>query len=117
METPANGRRVLRSLFNHIALPAQLPQQQESNIGDIESALVSHLIYVVKAMRDAQEGKYREVWDSLRRTLQSCKTLNIGGRLERTQLMSHLRQMQISDLIILHIATQNAGIYIHKPAE
>ena len=117
METSTFQKKTLQSLFNHIALPAKLPQRQEYGIDDIEHALVDHLISAAKGMRDCQEGEYYRIWESLRRTLESCKSLNIGGRVERTQLISYLKKMQTSDLIILHIATQNAGILIHRPTE
>lgn len=109
---------MLRSLFNHIALPARLPQQQEHNIDEIEIALADHLISAAKDMRDSQAGgQFYRIWDSLRISLESFKSLNIGGRLERSQLKSRLNQMKPSDLIILHIPTQNAGIFIHRLTE
>ncbi|RYP92932.1 hypothetical protein DL770_000982 [Monosporascus sp. CRB-9-2] len=117
MEASPTQAKYLRGLFNHIALPARLPQRQDADVGGIQSALVDRLIDACKIMRDSQEGLCQQIWDSLRISLQSCKTLNGDGRLERSQLMSHLRRMQTSDLIILHIDTQNAGIFIHKPTE
>ena len=109
--------KVLHSLFNHIALPSCLPQKQELHIAEIEQALVNHLLDAVRIIRDVQVGDCRRVWDSLRRTLVSYKTLHIHGHLERSQLMSHLRQLQPGDLIILHVANQNAGIFVYKPTE
>ncbi|RYP67972.1 hypothetical protein DL769_005619 [Monosporascus sp. CRB-8-3] len=117
METSPTPAKYLRSLFNHIALPAKLPQRQDGDLGGIQSALVDRLVDACKIMRDSQEGLCRQIWDSLRISLQSCKILNVNGRLERSQLMSHLRRMQTSDVIILHVDTQNAGIFIHKPTE
>ncbi|RYO94253.1 hypothetical protein DL763_004139 [Monosporascus cannonballus] len=99
METSPTPTRYLRSLFNHIALPAKLPQRQDADLGGIQSALVDRLIDACKIMRDSQQGSCRQVWDFLRISLQSCKTLNANY------------------LVILHVDTQNAGIFIHKPTE
>ncbi|RYP03731.1 hypothetical protein DL765_010401 [Monosporascus sp. GIB2] len=44
METSPTPTKYLRSLFNHIALPAKLPQRQDADLGGIQSALVDRLI-------------------------------------------------------------------------
>ncbi|RYP10374.1 hypothetical protein DL764_000708 [Monosporascus ibericus] len=99
METSHTPAKYLRGLFNHIALPAKLPQRQDADVGGIQSTLVDRLIDACKIIRDSQGGLCRHIWDILRISLQSCKTLNVN------------------DLIILHVGTQNAGIFIHKPTE
>lgn len=114
LHTPAG---VLKSLFHHVALPAKLPQGSEHNINDIERSLVDRLIIAAKLMRDSQDGTCSQVWESIRRSLALCRTLNIGGKLERSRLASHLRQLVDSDLVILHITAQNAGLMIYKPVE
>ncbi|KAI1207799.1 uncharacterized protein F4807DRAFT_469017 [Annulohypoxylon truncatum] len=111
--TPAGA---LKRLFNHITLPARLPQDADSSIDVVERELVDRLIAAAKLMRDAQDGICWQVWDSLRRSLLLCRALNIGGRLERSQLSNHLKQLRDSDVIILHVSAQNAGIVIHKPS-
>ncbi|KAI2635599.1 hypothetical protein GGS26DRAFT_505776 [Hypomontagnella submonticulosa] len=114
LHTPAG---VLKSLFHHVALPAKLPQGSEHNINDIERSLVDRLIIAAKLMRDSQDGTCSQVWESIRRSLALCRTLNIGGKLERSRLASHLRQLVDSDLVILHITAQNAGLMIYKPVD
>ncbi|KAI0895087.1 hypothetical protein F4806DRAFT_90268 [Annulohypoxylon nitens] len=105
----------LKRLFNHIALPARLPQESDSNIDEVERGLVDYLIAAAKLMRDPQDGTCWQVWDSLGRSLLLCRALNIGGKLERSQLSLHLKELRDSGVIILHIAAQNAGIIISKP--
>ncbi|KAI0880451.1 uncharacterized protein GGS22DRAFT_84023 [Annulohypoxylon maeteangense] len=116
-KTTSTPPGVLESLFNHIALPVKLPQESDSSIDEIERALVDRLTVAANLMRDAQDPAYWRIWDSLRRSLQICKALNIGGKLERSQLSIHLKQLRDSDVIILHVAAQNAGIIIHKPID
>ena len=110
-------KKLLHSRFNHIALPSWLPQKQELHIAALEQALVNRLLGAVRVIRDAQAGVCYRVWDSLRISLESYKALHVNGHLERSHLMSRLRQLQTADLIILHVANQNAGIFIHKPTE
>ena len=111
IQTPAG---VLKALFHHIALPAILPQSSDSNTEDVESALLDRLINAVKLMQNVVEGSLWQTWDSIRRSLIACKAMNIGGKLERTQLASYLKQLQDSDLVILHLGAQNAGLLIYK---
>ncbi|KAI8958454.1 hypothetical protein F5Y11DRAFT_362710 [Daldinia sp. FL1419] len=106
---------VLKALFNHIALPPMLPQGSESNIDEIERGLLDRLIVAVKLMESVVEGTYWKIWESIRRSLLTCKTLNVGGKLERTRLASHLKELRDLDLVILHVGAQNAGLLIYKP--
>ncbi|KAI1454605.1 hypothetical protein F4805DRAFT_306772 [Annulohypoxylon moriforme] len=113
-DTPAGA---LKSLFNHIALPIKLPQESDPSIDEIERGLVDRLTAASKLMRDAQDANCWQIWDSLRRSLLLCRALNIGGKLERSQLSINLKQLRDSDVIILHVAAQNAGIIIQKPVD
>ncbi|KAI1385347.1 uncharacterized protein F4822DRAFT_445312 [Hypoxylon trugodes] len=109
---------VLRSLFHHVALPSKLPGGAESNITDIERGLLDRLIAATKILENIQQDDVcRRAWSSIRRSLLFGKALNIGGKIERSQLASHLRQLHNSDLVILHVAAQNAGVVIHKPVD
>ncbi|KAI1469407.1 uncharacterized protein F4812DRAFT_328213 [Daldinia caldariorum] len=112
IQTPAG---VLKALFHHIALPAKLPQSSASNTEDVERAILDRLVIAIKLMQNVMEGPLWQTWDSIRRSLLSCKTINIGGKLERTQLASRLRQLRDSDLVILHLGAQNAGLLVYKP--
>ncbi|KAI5863834.1 hypothetical protein GGS23DRAFT_516098 [Durotheca rogersii] len=111
-DVPRNGP--LKGLFYHIVLPTKLPHGSDSNVAEIERALVDRLISAANTIRDIQDDTCWRAWDSIRRSLVLCRTLNIGGRVERSQLASHLKLVVNSDLVILRIATQNAGITIHR---
>ncbi|OTB13832.1 hypothetical protein K445DRAFT_368338 [Daldinia sp. EC12] len=113
IQTPAG---VLKALFHHIALPAILPQSSDSNIEDVERAILDRLINAVKLIQNAVEGSLWQTWDSIRRSLIACKAMNIGGKLERTQLTTYLKHLRDSNFIILHVGAQNAGLLIYKPA-
>ncbi|KAI1501698.1 hypothetical protein F5X99DRAFT_189010 [Biscogniauxia marginata] len=109
----------LKGLFNHVALPAQLPQKSDSDadVRGIESALVERLLRASKTLRDVQDDICWQVWEQIHQSLLVCKTLNIGGKLDKDQLALHLGQLQVSGLVILHVAYQNAGIAIYKTVD
>ncbi|KAI0848819.1 hypothetical protein F5Y00DRAFT_270020 [Daldinia vernicosa] len=106
---------VLKALFHHIALPAMLPRGSESNTEDIERGILDRLIIAAKLMENIVDGTCWQIWNSIRRSLLACKALNVGGKLERTYLTSYLKELRDSDLIILHVGAQNAGLLIYKP--
>ncbi|KAI1371939.1 hypothetical protein F4677DRAFT_449941 [Hypoxylon crocopeplum] len=105
----------LKSLFYHVALPAKLPQASDNNLGEIESAILDRLVAAAKLLGEIQDGDCGQVWDSIGRSLQTCMAPHGHRRLERGELTSQFRELRDSELLILHIARQNAGILIHKP--
>ncbi|KAK7937284.1 uncharacterized protein PG986_014152 [Apiospora aurea] len=110
-------QRLIQSLFNHLAFPIQLPQQEDTIIPKVEAALVDRLIVASRRMQDYTHGD--AVWQSIRRTLEATtKVTNPAGRLERTRLQSQLREFAAatarSEFLILHIAAQNAAILLYK---
>ncbi|KAI1637344.1 hypothetical protein F4809DRAFT_649926 [Biscogniauxia mediterranea] len=119
MDTARVSGKVLKGLFNHVALPAQLPQQADSDleVRGIESALIERLLRASKLLANYQEGICWHTWEAVRQSLLVCKSLNIGGKLDKDQLVLHLQQLQDQGLIILHVAYQNAGILIYKVTE
>jgi hypothetical protein len=60
-----------------------------------------------------------EFWTVLiarRRLLESSMTLNRGGRLNQTTLLTAFRDLEINGILVLHVAEQNAGLLIrHSP--
>ncbi|MCJ1350906.1 MAG: hypothetical protein MMC33_000887 [Icmadophila ericetorum] len=104
---------MLESLYHHIVLPSCLPGRQEGNLVDIEVALTERLLHTSKFFRDAFGESYNK-WDCIRRSLQICKTLNAGGKLNKASLLTEFRSLERRDLIVLHIAEQNAGLLIHN---
>ncbi|XXH01215.1 hypothetical protein Hte_007569 [Hypoxylon texense] len=107
----------LRNLFYHVALPAKLPQRSDPNVEDVERALVDLLIVASEQMSYVQQGERQQAWNCIKQSLLCCKSFNIGGKLERGQLYSHLRNLHQSEFLILHVAAQNAGLIIYKPTD
>lgn len=107
----------LKSLFYHVAMPVKLPQRSDHDVENIERALVDRLTNASDEMSRVQKGVCQQVWERIKQSLQRCKNFNIGGKLERGQLFSHLRNLHQSEFLILHVAAQNAGLIISKPTE
>jgi hypothetical protein len=107
----------LESLVNHVALPPQLPGKQEHETEQIECALTGCVLDAARTLRDLTKGELSNQWDRIRDTLQICKTVNAGGKLNKTSLLTEFRRLEHKGLLILHVAEQNAGLLIRRHYE
>jgi hypothetical protein len=105
---------MLELLFNHFVLPPRLPGKQDSRIEDIEHSLITRVLLASRTMRDLVNIDFRDRWDSVRRSLQTCKVVNLGGKLDKKSLVAEFRSLQSEDILILHVAQQNAGLLIRR---
>lgn len=105
-------KELLESLFNHIALPPRLPGRQDTRLDQVERALVERLLDAAVKLSRLPHNDSVDEWESLRRSLETCKRVNFGGRLTKTSLLTALRELQGRDFIALHITEQNAALII-----
>lgn len=108
---------MLELLFNHVVLPPRLPGKQDSRIEDIEHGLITRVLHASRTMGDLVNVEFRGRWDSIRRSLQTCKVVNLGGQLDKMSLVAEFRSLQSEDILILHVAQQNAGLLIRRHHE
>ncbi|GAB1316962.1 hypothetical protein MFIFM68171_07172 [Madurella fahalii] len=108
------------SVFHHLALPQRLPHSEEANLDEIETALIDRLIIATRLMQGPERGeptiqsKASIAWGSIRRCLDACKAVNHGGNVNREKLLSELRCMTPTDVLVLHIRSQNAALLVHR---
>lgn len=105
---------MLDLLFNHVVLPPRLPGKQDGPHKDIEHGLITRLLLASRTVRDLVDRDFRERWESIRRSLETCKAANLGGKLDKKSLLNELHGLQSEDILILHIAQQNAGLLIRR---
>jgi hypothetical protein len=108
---------MLELLYNHVALPSQLPGTEDARIDEISNGLIIRLLDASRHLKDLTTSDLYFPWDSIRRSLQTCKTLNLGGKLNSESLVSAFRALQHNEIIILHISEQNAGLLIRRDHE
>ncbi|EOD45616.1 hypothetical protein UCRNP2_7664 [Neofusicoccum parvum UCRNP2] len=114
MSQPAAVARLLEAQFNHIVLPARVPTKRDDNLAALETALTDRFVDASRVLRDCAEGDCYFDWDNVRRVLLSVKSINLGGKLDKRSLTLELGRLQYGDLLILHVAEQNAGLLIHR---
>lgn len=118
MNTPsALSPSTLELIFNHVALPPRLPGRHDHRIEEIECALTVRLLNASRELRDLMYSDFGDQWDSIRRSLQICKTVNAGGRLNKVSLVTEFQRLERKDLLILHVTEQNAGLLIRRHQE
>lgn len=105
---------LLESLVNHVVLPPRLPGKQSPRLDKIGQSLLDKMIDATRDMARLPEIQSINTWECLRRSLQTCKSLNEGGKLNASSLSATFREMVGQDTIILHIAEQNAALLIRR---
>ncbi|KAM0272607.1 hypothetical protein ACHAQH_008617 [Verticillium albo-atrum] len=101
-------------LYNHLVLPSHLPQSSDPEPSMIELALLERLIEVTNALSRLPDNANSDLWDTIRRSLKACIEINEDSRIDRTQLLKHLRCISSSDTLIIHVQSQNAGLLIRR---
>lgn len=108
---------VEESLINHLSLPPQLPQFEEFGLETIERALLARIQHSARCMRDLPASPSRNAWQSVCRAIYAWQNVTEYGRLDKTVLETELRNLDISDFLVLYIREQNAGISIYRSSE
>ena len=110
-------RGLLESLVSHIGLPARLPGRQDRRLDIIERALTERLLYATAKFLRLPDNDFASEFESLRRSLETCRRANAGGRLTRASVLEALQGLHGRDFIALHITEQNAALIIRLQEE
>ncbi|UZP45406.1 hypothetical protein NXS19_013218 [Fusarium pseudograminearum] len=102
------------ALYNHLALPPHLPHRQDSNLTGIENALTDRLLASVKHLQSLPNNGHSAIWDSVRRGLETTKSIHIGGHVDRTALARELSGLGDSDFLAVYVSSQNCALYIRR---
>lgn len=109
--------RLYESLFNHLVLNPCSPSRQDGRIDIIERAISERLLDATSKLARLPNIPYNDALQSLRRSIETCRRVNAGGRINKVALLTALRELAGSDMIIIHVASQNAGLLIRMDAE
>lgn len=100
--------RRTRQLVGHVMLAtSDTPLSQPGT----QSCLNPMLTSAGRVARDLTlDPEAYRVWDSVRLSLETCRTVNQAGRLNKASLLKAFRELGVQEILILHIAEQNAGL-------
>lgn len=108
---------ILDALVAHITLPPQLPFKDDNGGGAVDTALAQRLAKHARFFRDNGDMEYYNQWSIVCRALDTFIRLHSGSRhLSKDLVKDALLGVSKSekDFLIIHIATQNAGLIVRK---
>lgn len=115
-----NHDHIIDALVNHVTLPPRLPFRDDLKGGDIERALVQRLARHARAFRDSLDAQHYKSWSLICHALdQFMKLHSSNSSYLNKETLEHAfielsNSNSANDILILHIATQNAGLIIRK---
>ena len=112
--------QILDSLVNHLTLPPRLPFRNDLQGGAVDRALAERLAQHARTFRQKVDTQYYTHWSLICRALEQFVKLHgsKSGHLDKDALKNALIDFSSSnsnnDILIIHIARQNAGLIIRK---
>jgi hypothetical protein len=113
MTTSSPG--LLKSLFNHTALPPRLPGKLESSIDQIDDHLVARLLSAIKPFTTCQpDSHFLTTLQCLQRSLNIARRVNAGGKLTKDSLLEAMRELKGVEMVIIYVMEQNAALLLRR---
>lgn len=104
----------LEQQFNHVALPRNVPGQEDGNLRRIDAALLTRLIDATSSLyMHALPEDQRHV-RALHETLLTCRSLNVDGTVSRSALLRELRNFTPHKMLIIHASAQNCALLVYE---
>ncbi|UPX20197.1 uncharacterized protein EKO05_0010437 [Ascochyta rabiei] len=101
-------------LYNHIALPRNVPGHEDKNLRQLESALLTRLIDATRFLSTHVVPEHQHHVRALGDSLTACQSLNIDGTTTKPALLRELRNLHPERMLILHVSAQNSGLLIYN---
>lgn len=118
---PSSGlsSALIESVFNHVALPPQLPGKYDRAIEETEGALLDYLLAACRTARELTSNRLAGQWhwDCIYRSLQTCKMINIGGKINKAILLNECQSLGRKEVLLLHVTKQIAGLLVRRYLE
>lgn len=104
----------LLQLYNHVVLPRDVPGKEDSNLCDVEAALLDRLLQAVEAFPPFVPPDQAPSIDALHSTLTSTKAINIAGTLDKGLLAKELDDLNDQRVLLLYVNEQNASVLVYR---
>lgn len=104
---------ILRSIFDHLVLPAKLPGKQEEDVEAISDEILKRLIHACERSHTFAEQPWSEAFYNLGTSLNICRRLH-SGCLEKSSLVEQFGRLELNHILILYVVEQNAALLIRR---
>ena len=106
----------LQQLYNHVALPRNVPGKEDGNIYYIEAALLKRMLDAVVKLSPHVDADLQPFLYGLRDTFLSCQILNVDGAIGKSALSKELSKLSPQKMLVLHMAPQNCALLLYHQA-
>ncbi|TGJ78854.1 hypothetical protein E0Z10_g9910 [Xylaria hypoxylon] len=105
---------LLGLVFNHLVLPPDIPEAQDSDIDAVSRDIVMRMIRATNnVMNISWDVPWQEAYQNLQDSLEACLELN-RGQLERNSLLQQFQRLCPGQILILYLNEQNAGLLVRR---
>ncbi|KAF1941022.1 hypothetical protein EJ02DRAFT_423478 [Clathrospora elynae] len=111
---PAGQIPFLEQLYNHVALPRNVPGKEDANLRRIEDALLTRVLDALAKLMPHVSPAHLQHVKGLKDTLLACRTLNIDGTIGKSALARELRGLDPEKMLVLHAAPQNCALLVYQ---
>ena len=111
--SPANHLPFNEQLYNHIALPRDVPGGEDNNLSSLEAALLTRLIDATRLLSSHVAQSDQQQICMLSESLAACQSLHVDRAVTKPALLRELRRLQRDRMLVLHVSAQNCGLLIY----
>lgn len=104
---------LLPYVYNHMVLPPQVPGQEDPDPVAVSCNVLQRLASACEAVKNIIGLPWNEAFHTLHSSLRVCLLLN-KGRLDRKWMLHYFGKLEIGQMLILHVAEQNAALIIRR---
>ena len=113
----ATGRvPFFEQLYNHVALPRNVPGREDANLRHVEDALSNRMLDAVAKLTPHVPSEHMSHIHGLRDTLLACQSMKADGTIGKAALMKEFRGLDQQKMLILHTAPQNCALLVYRQA-
>lgn len=99
-------------LYNHIALPRNVPGKEDLNLSHIDAGLLARMLSAIGKLTTYTAADLQPCMDGLRNTLEASQGLN--GTITKLMLLKMFRNLNCHNMLVLHIIPQNCGLLVYQ---
>ena len=99
-------------LYNHIALPRDVPGCEDRNLCKLEAAILTRLIDATRLLSHIAHPGQQQIC-MLGDSLTACQSVHIDKAITKPALLRELRGLKPEGMLILHVSAQNCGLLIY----
>ncbi|KAL1792497.1 hypothetical protein ACET3X_009004 [Alternaria dauci] len=104
----------LQQQYYHVALPRNVPGEEDGNLRRVEEALLERMLAAVARLAPHVATDVASHVQGLRETLLACQVLNVDGTIGKAALIKELRHLSHHKMLVLHVAPQNCALLVYS---